>query len=126
MRRWEREMDRLFGNTEFFAPAVEVERKNNTFSVKAELPGMKMEDIKVEVNDDGLVIEGERKHEAKTEKEGYFRTECSYGHFRRVIPLPEGAKAENAQAKYNNGMLEVTVPVAEAKKTVKKIPVSQA
>lgn len=126
LRRMEREMDRLFGNNEFFVPAVELERKNNTLTVKAELPGMKMDDIKVEVSQEGLIIEGERRNETRTDEEGYFRTECSYGRFRRIVPLPEGAKAEEAQARYTNGMLEVTIPITEEKKAARRIPVSPA
>jgi HSP20 family protein len=129
LRRMEREMDRMFGGTggDYFAPPLEVERKNGAFVVKAEIPGMKMEDIKVELSDEGLVIEGERKHEAKVEKEGYFRTERSYGKFHRMVTLPEGAKTEEAKATYNNGVLEVTIPVPETKKAaLKRIPVKTA
>ena len=60
--------------------------------VTADLPGLSKDDIKVEVTDDMLTIQGERKHEKKEEREGYCYSECSYGSFYRAIPLPEGAE----------------------------------
>lgn len=135
MRRFSEELDRFFANGPFGAwpamptleegwlPAIEVKQKNGTMMVKAELPGMKKEDIKVEAAPGGLVIEGERKHEAEEKKEGYFRSERSYGKFYRSIPLPEGAQIDKAKAEYVNGVLEVSVPVPVAKEERRKIPV---
>ena len=60
--------------------------------VRADLPGMSKEDIKVEVTDGVITIQGERKQEKKEEREGYSYSECSYGSFYRSIPLPEGAR----------------------------------
>ncbi|MDX1982690.1 MAG: Hsp20/alpha crystallin family protein [Bryobacteraceae bacterium] len=136
MRRFSEELDRFFENgpftkaaalpfeTEGWMPAIEVTQKNGTMMVKAELPGMKKEEIKVEAVPGGLVIEGERKHEAEEKREGYFRSERSYGKFYRSIPLPEGAEIEKAKAEYVNGVLEVSVPVPAAKKEERRqIPV---
>jgi HSP20 family protein len=135
MRRFSEELDRFFANgpfgdwpaapalTEGWMPAIEVKQKNGTMMVKAELPGMKKEEIKVEASPGGLVIEGERKHEAEEKKEGYFRSERSYGKFYRSIPLPEGAQIDKAKAEYVNGVLEVSVPVPVAKEERRKIPV---
>ena len=72
---------------------------------------MSKEDINVEVTDDLLTIEGERKHEEKEEPEGYWYSECSYGSFYRAIPLPEGAEVSKAAADFRKGVLEVTIPV---------------
>jgi HSP20 family protein len=132
MKRFSEELDRFFANTavpmlgrEFggWAPAIEVAERNGNLMIKAELPGLKQEEIKVEASEDGLTIEGERKHEAEEKKEGYYRSERAYGKFYRCIPLPEGAELEKAKAEYVNGVLEVTVPVPMAKKERRKIPV---
>ena len=78
--------------------------------IRADLPGLCKEDVKVEVSDDMITIEGERKQEKKEEREGCYYSECSYGSFYRVIPLPEGADASKATAEFHNGVLEVAVP----------------
>jgi HSP20 family protein len=75
-----------------WSPAIECRRVNGELLVTAELPGVKKEDIKVQVLDESLIVEGERKLEAKEEKEGYFRSERSYGKFWRQIPLPKEPK----------------------------------
>jgi HSP20 family protein len=132
MRDFSREMDRMF-NTSFgpgaetgtWWPAVECKKTNGTLLVTAELPGLKKEDVKVEVTDNALVIEGERKFETKKEEEGYFQTERSYGKFVRSIPLPEGCKPEEIKAELANGVLEVKVPVAETKHTMRRVPIDE-
>ena len=78
--------------------------------VRTDLPGMSKDDIKVEISDDLLTIQGERKVDKKDEREAYLYCECSYGSFCRAIPLPEGAEASQATADFHNGVLEVTVP----------------
>ena len=70
---------------------------------------MKKENVNIELTDDSLTIEGERREEHEEEREGFYRTERSYGNFCRVVPLPEGAIAESAKASFNSGVLEVTV-----------------
>jgi HSP20 family protein len=108
-----------------WAPAIECRRVNGELLVTAELPGLKKEDIKVQVLDECLIVEGERKLEAKEEKEGYFRSERSYGKFWRQIPLPEGAKADNIKASMNEGLLEVKIPIGETKPNTRQIPIEQ-
>jgi HSP20 family protein len=132
MRRFSDELERMFGNggamtslrREAWAPAVEVEQHNGMLKVKADLPGMKQEDITVEASADGLIIQGERREQHEEKKEGYYRSERSYGKFYRMIPLPEGAELDKAKAEYTNGVLEVAVPVPQAKKQDKRqIPI---
>ena len=128
MRRFSDEMDRAFsgrsGEPRMWAPAVEVRQKGNDLLVCAELPGLKQEDVKLEVTDQGLIIEGERKHEQEERgEEGYYHSERSYGRFRRLIPLPEEAKVENARATFNNGVLEVSIPVPEREIKHRQIPI---
>jgi HSP20 family protein len=131
MREMSREMDGFFGSGETrtgetaWYPAVECRRTNGELIVTAELPGLKKEEIKVEVTDDALIIEGERKQEAKTEEDGYFRSERSYGKFYREIALPEGTKADQAKAEMANGVLEVKIPVAEVKPKVRQVAVEE-
>ena len=93
-----------------WSPRVNVLEREGNFVVRADLPGLSKDEIKVEVGDDMVTIQGERKHEHKDEREGYCYSECSYGSFYRAIPLPEGADAAKATADFRNGVLEVTVP----------------
>jgi|SoiMethySBSTD1v2_1073268.scaffolds.fasta_scaffold1932644_1 HSP20 family protein len=125
MRRFSDELEQVFGNgdarmlprvEEAWTPAIEVEQTSGFLKVRAELPGMKKEDIKVEATSDGLIIQGERQEQREEKKEGYFRSERSYGKFYRMLPLPEGADLEKAKADYANGILEVAMPVPQAKK----------
>ena len=71
----------------------------------------------VEINDDVLTLSGERKQESKEEREGYFRSERSYGKFTRTIPLPEGISADTAKASFNNGVLEIEMNAPKQKTT---------
>jgi HSP20 family protein len=89
------------------------------------LPGLKKEEVKVEVTDDALIIEGDRKREHQEDHEGFHRWERSYGHFYRSIPLPEGAKTEQVKAELSDGMLKVSLPVVEVKKPVRQITVEE-
>ncbi len=132
MREFTREMDRSVSGSwsgEFapqaWMPAIEVKEANGNLVVTAELPGIKTEDVKVELTNDALTIQGERKQEKKEEKEGVYRSERSYGHFYRSIPLPDGAKTDQIKAELNNGVLEIKVPVAETKQKSRQIPVSE-
>jgi len=93
-----------------WSPRVDVLEREGQFVVRADLPGLSKEDIKVEVSDDLITIQGERKHEKKEEREGYCYSECSFGSFYRAIPLPEGADASKATADFRKGVLEITVP----------------
>lgn len=129
MKEFGTEIDRFLGaipENGTWWPAVECKRTGGNFLVKAEVPGLGKDDIKVEVVDDALVIEGERKLETKKEEEGYFRTERHYGSFHRTIPLPEGAKTDEIKAQLANGVLEVAIPVAAVKPATKSVPVTEA
>jgi HSP20 family protein len=132
MRRMTEEMDRVFGDGGqerqsagdiLWTPAVEVSQREGNYMVRAELPGVKPEDVKIEIENDALVLQGERKVQREEDKGGVHRTEIRYGRFQRMIPLPEGANADQAQAKFENGVLEVTVPVPEQKIQRKQIPI---
>jgi len=122
MRRFGEEMDRLFGDfgvsrgwfapgTEagLWAPQVEIFERDGELIVRADLPGLTRDDVNVEIDNDGITIEGERHSEQQENREGFYRTERSYGKFYRRLPLPEGVDAENADATFNNGVLEITM-----------------
>ena len=109
-----------------WAPAMEVRLKDNNLIVSADLPGIDPKDVKLEVDNDMLVIQGERKQEHTEEREGFHRTERSYGSFYRAIPLPEGAKADQAKAEFRNGVLEVKVPFEQNKSTRRQIQIQGA
>lgn len=128
MRQFTDEMNRFFGaralgNGAEWAPTIEVKEKEGKLFVTAELPGVKTEDVKIHVEGETLIIEGERKQEKEEKREGYYHSERSYGSFYRAIPLPEGAKADLTTAQFNNGVLEVAVPVPEVKAKSKEIPI---
>jgi len=95
-----------------WAPRVEVLERQGELVVRAELPGVPPEAMKVEIHDNLLTLEGERKLEKKEEREGYCYSEWSYGTFYRSIPLPEGVDTAKAKAEFKNGVLEVTMPGA--------------
>ena len=99
-----------------WAPRVEAFQKGDQFIVRAELPGLKKDDVHVELRDDFLTIRGERRAEHEEQREGYLHSEREYGQFYRTIPLPEGVIAESADASFRDGVLEVTMkaPPAEA------------
>ncbi len=93
-----------------WAPRVEMMEREGELVIRAELPGMAKENVKVEVTDDAVTIQGERKEEKKEEKKGYHYSECHYGSFYRSIALPEGTDPSKATADFRNGVLEVVMP----------------
>jgi HSP20 family protein len=94
-----------------WSPTIEVTEKDNRLITKVDLPGVKKEDVKVEVADNRLTISGERKNEIEEKKENFYRSEREYGSFYRAVPLPAGVKAEEVKATFENGVLEVSVPL---------------
>ena len=130
MRKFTEEMEKSFGpgSTEAreiagWRPAIEVKEEKDKLLIKADLPGVKDEDVKVSVVDGLLTIAGERRHEKESKKEGYFHSERAFGTFLRTVALPEGAKLDGAMAKFTKGVLEVTVPIPEMAKRRVEIPI---
>ncbi|MGH9582554.1 MAG: Hsp20/alpha crystallin family protein [Bryobacteraceae bacterium] len=131
MRRMSDEMDRAFGRflgqggAETMAgfPAIEVAEHDGSLCVHADVPGLKPEDVKVEVTQDSLIIRGERKSEHEHRGKNTYRSERHYGEFYREIPLPQGANTEQAKANFTNGVLEITVPVPQQASKRREIPV---
>jgi len=108
-----------------WAPAIEMFERDGQLVVRADLPGMSPDDVRIEVTDDTLTIEGERQSEVEVEDEDFYRSERTYGRFSRVIALPDGVDAENAQARFDNGVLEVTIPLAEEASRGRRVEIQQ-
>jgi HSP20 family protein len=142
MRRFADEMDRMFEGFGFpsmtgrplgqwgdswgmerFSPQIDIFERDGKLIVRADLPGMTKDNVNVEVTDDAVVIEGERKFEHEENAKGIYRSERGYGHFHREIPLPEGVKTENATANFKNGVLEVTLDASQTNKNRKRIDI---
>jgi HSP20 family protein len=109
-----------------WSPKVDVFEKDNRFFARVDLPGVKKGDVKVEVTDGYLALSGERKHEKEEKKDNVYRTEREYGSFYRTFPLPEGAKLEDVKATFENGVLEVSVPLpVRTEATVRKVEIQE-
>jgi len=93
-----------------WAPQVDIKEQKDCYVLHADLPGVSPEEIEVSMDDGVLTIKGEKKTEAKTEKEGYKRVERTYGSFYRRFTLPDTADADGISAKSNHGVLEITIP----------------
>jgi HSP20 family protein len=109
-----------------WAPDVDVYQREDQLVIKADLPGLRKDEVSVEVADDSVIIQGERKTELKDEREGYFRSERSHGSFCRVIPLPEGAITDQAKASFHDGVLEVTLPAPPQATRGRKLEITEA
>jgi HSP20 family protein len=117
------EIDRFFESplartSEFlgWTPAFDVYEEKDNYVVKAELPGMKKEDINVAIQGRDLVISGERKSETKTEGTEIYRAERYFGKFQRAVTLPITVAAKDVHADYKDGVLTVTLPKSEEAK----------
>jgi HSP20 family protein len=109
-----------------WSPEIDVFEKDNRLVTKVDLPGMKKEDVKVEVTDGHLAISGERKTETEEKKDAFYRCEREYGSFYRVVPLPDGVKLEDVKATFSEGVLEVSVPLpAKPEAKVRKVEIQE-
>ena len=142
MRRFSEEMDRLFGDFSFggfgrefgrladlegsmWLPQVETLERDGKLIVRADLPGLTKDDINVDITDDAIKIRGERRQEKEENEEGYYRTERSYGSFYREIPLPSGVNHAEANASFNNGVLEITMPAPARQSGSRRIEIRE-
>ena len=153
MRRMAEDMDRLFedfgfdvpgfafspalssqsaqrrGSTNTFQrtgwiPQIETFRRGDKLVLRADLPGMRKEDVSVEIEDGILTISGERSNENEEDREGYYHSERSYGQFQRSLALPDGVTGDNCEATFKDGVLEVTIPMPkQAERAAKKVPI---
>ena len=109
--RWDRDL------AQSVYPQVDIMEEKDDFRIKADMPGLEKKDIKVEVENGVLTISGE-KHEEKTEKDKnrYYHYERTYGSFCRSFKLPENVSGDHVEAKYANGVLELTLKKSETAK----------
>jgi HSP20 family protein len=124
------EMNRLFGN--FFdqsngaaassgqgrqwIPAMDLVETKDAYVLRADLPGLSSDDVKIELEDSVLTISGERKTQQEQRTDGYYRFERASGSFARSLTLPQGIDAERIEARFADGVLEITIPLPEQRK----------
>ncbi|HEX8715286.1 MAG TPA: Hsp20/alpha crystallin family protein [Solirubrobacteraceae bacterium] len=97
-------------------PAMDLVEEGDQYVLRADLPGVREDDVKVELDDDVLTISGDRKSEHEERRGGYRRIERSSGSFSRSLTVPEGIDPERIDARFENGVLEVRVPKPEQRK----------
>jgi HSP20 family protein len=121
-------MQRLWNNNVAgFAPlAVDVSETDKAYTVTAELPGVREKDIEVSVGDDVLVIKGEKHQEKEEKSRNRYVSERSYGAFQRMFNLPRGADGSKVEARFQNGILTVTVPKLAERQETRKVEVKAA
>jgi HSP20 family protein len=140
MRRFAEDMDRMMrdfgfgtgsmlmdpwsgltqGEQSLWSPQVETFRRGDQLIIRADLPGMNKENVNVELQDDMLIISGERQDEYNEERDDFYRSERSYGRFYRTVPLPEGVESNQCNAQFKDGVLEVTLPAPKESRTERK------
>lgn len=105
-------------------PQIETFRRGDNLVLRADLPGMRKEDVSVEIDDGILTISGERSNEDVDDREGYYHSERSYGQFQRSLALPEGITGDNCNATFKDGVLEVTLPLPkQSERSAKKVQI---
>jgi HSP20 family protein len=124
--------DRMFdgwpdGHERAWTPAIDVVREEDQLVLRADLPGIKPEEVKIEVEDDILTVSGEHRESKEEKDKSYVRRERRYGSFSRSMALPAGVDAKKIKAKTREGVIEVTIPLpTEAKKEPVKIALTAA
>ena len=120
---WFNDFDSWFDNDFFdrttettWTPAIDIKEQNGKYLLKADLPGINKKDIHVELKDGYLTLKGERKSEHAENNANYHRIERTYGSFQRSFRVPEGLTEKDIIAKYNDGVLEMSIPVPKVEK----------
>jgi HSP20 family protein len=106
-----------------FTPAVNTREDERGYYIEVDLPGVKKEDINIDLNDKILTISGERKFKDEVKKENYYKIETSFGKFERSFSIPEDADVDNIEAKAENGVLEIFIPKIKKETSKKKIEI---
>jgi len=133
LRKFGRDFDALFDRfglkpsafetDTFWTPALEVFEKDNEFIVRADVPGLKKEEITIEITEFELTITGERRQVKEDREDRYYKSERTYGTFYRAIPLPEGVKVDQAKAVVRDGVLEVKMPFVKVALSARRLEV---
>jgi len=120
-----RHSERFSETSPTWAPRMDVYTKDGDLVVKAELPGLQKEDVRIALEGNALVVEGERRGEQEIKEEDYYRSERSFGRFYRYLPLDFEADASGIKASFRDGVLEVRIPrPASAEPKSRNIPIS--
>lgn len=135
--RFTHEIDRMFDEfwypsffrrgrqAQMWSPQVDVMEKEGELVVKADLPGIRREDLSVEVTEGMLTLRGERRQEEEREDEGFYRMERSYGTFLRTIPVPAGIDPEQVKARFRDGVLEIRMPMQKQMERARQIEIQE-
>ncbi|MEQ8470597.1 MAG: Hsp20/alpha crystallin family protein [Marinoscillum sp.] len=117
--------DDLFGgkSASSFSPQVDIAETDKQFELQFHLAGVKKEDIKIDINDDRLIVSGERKRKDEKNEKNYHSVESYYGSFSRAFYLPDNVNLEKIDASYTDGVLNVIIPKDEKKQTNKSISI---
>lgn len=118
------EMEKMGETGEFWAPPIDLSETPDAYTVRADLPGIRPEDVNVEVHDDTVTVSGERREERTSEKENVHIKEVSYGKFMRSVRLPVSVDPDKVKAKFEDGVLKVSLPKSEKVKP-KKIEIEK-
>jgi len=107
-----------------FVPTVNTREGDDAYYIEVDLPGVKKEDINIDVDDNTLTISGERKIKEEHKEDNFYKVESVYGKFERAFSLPEDVDTEKIEAEHKNGVLEIKIPkVQKVEKTPKKIEI---
>lgn len=120
--QWEKEFEKLFdvfSKEDLYAPACEILDEEKSYSISLDIAGVTKDDINIEVKDNHLYISGERKYNGKVEKDYILRSERRYGKFSRVFSLPKNVNPDAIEARFENGVLDLTLPKEEKSQTLK-------
>jgi HSP20 family protein len=135
--RFSHEIDRMFDEfwypsffrrgraARMWSPQVDVMEHSGELVVKADLPGIRREDLAVEVTEGMLTLRGERRQDEEREEEGFYRVERSYGSFLRTIPIPPGVDPEQVKASFRNGVLEIRMPMQKEMERARQIEIQE-
>jgi len=116
--------DGFISNSNWMKPSLDIASDDKEYTIKVELPGMDAGDIAIEFTDSTLKINGEKRQEKEEKGKDFYRIECSYGSFQRILDIPEDSDTDNITSNYKNGVLSISIPKkALPQKDTKKIEV---
>lgn len=110
-----------FNYSDSFSPKIDISEEKDKINVLAEIPGVKKENIKITLQDNILTIEGEKKKEVEKKDENFYRSERMFGSFKRCFTLPVEVDSDKVEAKFENGMLNISLKKLEIKSKSEKV-----
>jgi HSP20 family protein len=135
--RFSEEIDRMFDElwhpsflrrgrmTRMWSPQIDVLQRDGNLVVRADLPGIKRDNLEVEITQNMLTLRGERRQEEEEQEEGVYRSERVYGSFVRTIPLPEGVDSSQVKASFQDGVLEIRIPLPQRAEQTRRIQIEE-